>query len=63
MSRENVERFRQNVEAFRAGTSDSDREAMIAKLAERWDPDIELELAGGPVLDLSGVYRGTDAVN
>jgi ketosteroid isomerase-like protein len=62
MSQENVERLRADAEAFRAGTSESDREAMIAKLADRWDPDIEVELAGGPVLDLSGVYRGTDAV-
>jgi ketosteroid isomerase-like protein len=63
VSQENVEVVRANVEAFRAGTSESDREAMITKLAALSHPDIELELAGGPVLDLSGVYRGTDAVN
>ena len=63
MSRENVERLRGTTEAFRAGTSESDREAMMAKFAEHSHPDIELELAGGAVLDLSGVYRGTDAVS
>jgi ketosteroid isomerase-like protein len=62
MSQENVERLRPYAEAFRAGTSETDREGMITKLEELTDPDIELELAGGPVFDLSGVYRGTDAV-
>jgi ketosteroid isomerase-like protein len=62
VSQENVERCRENAELFRAGTSESDREAMITKIQELGHPDIELELAGGPVLDLSGVYRGTDAV-
>jgi ketosteroid isomerase-like protein len=61
MSRENVELLRPYVEAFRAGTSESDREAMITKIAELLHPDIEVD-GEGPVLDLSGVYRGTDAV-
>ena len=62
MSQENVERLRPYAEAFRTGTSESDREAMITKLEEIADPDAELELAGGPGFDLSGAYRGTDAI-
>jgi ketosteroid isomerase-like protein len=63
MSQENVELLRASIEAFRAGTSESDREATLTKNAELSDPDIELDASGAPVFDLSGVYRGTDAVN
>ena len=63
MSQKNVERLREIVEAFRAGTSESDREAMITKIAGLYDPDMELDTSEGSVLDVSGVYRGTDAVN
>ena len=63
MSHENVERLRASIEAFRAGTSESDREAMLTKFEKRWvDPDIEVDTSEFPVLDVSGVYRGTDAV-
>jgi ketosteroid isomerase-like protein len=56
------ERLRVSIEAFRAGTSESDREAMITKIAELWDPDIEMDASEAPRPDLSGVYRGKDAV-
>jgi hypothetical protein len=63
MSQENVEIWRANIEAqlaeLSAGTSP---EATISKLAEIWDPEIELDATEGPVLDLNGVYRGADAV-
>jgi hypothetical protein len=62
MSRENVEIVLEAVEAFRASTSESDREGMLSKIAERWDPEIELDFSEGPVLDITGVYRGRDAV-
>jgi ketosteroid isomerase-like protein len=62
MSQENVELLRAHVEAFRAGTSESDREGMLTKNAERWDPDIELDASEAPMPDISGVYRGKDAV-
>jgi ketosteroid isomerase-like protein len=62
MSRENVEIVREAVEAFRASTSESDREGMLSKIAERWDPEIELNFSEAPVLDITGVYRGKDAV-
>ena len=31
-------------------------------MAELWDPEIELDASEAPVLDISGVYRGTEAV-
>lgn len=62
MSPENVELVRAAIEAFRAGTSESDREAMLTKNAELSDPDMELDASEAPVLDVSGVYRGADAV-
>ena len=63
MSQENVEVWRANADALlaelAAGTSP---EATISKLAEIWDPEIELDASEAPALDLSGVHRGTDAV-
>jgi hypothetical protein len=55
MSQENVELLRASIEAFRAGTSESDREAMITKIAGLYDPDMELDTSEGSVLDVSGV--------
>jgi SnoaL-like domain len=63
MSRENVERLRASVEAFRAGTGESDREAMLTKIAEIRHPDIEMDASEAPMPDIGGVYRGADAVN
>ena len=62
MSKENVESLRLIIEDFLAGTSESDRSDMLKRIAEAWDPDIELDSSGAPVLDLDGVYRGTAAV-
>ena len=62
MSAENVEIVRRVTEAFGAGTSESDREDMLTKIAELWDPEIEMDVSEVPVLDISGVYRGADAV-
>ena len=62
MSQENLERARAGIEDFLAGTSESDREAMLTRISERWDPEIELDASETPVLDLRGVYRGRDAV-
>ena len=67
MSQENVERLRQAVDANRlhlqptSGTSRFDTEAAISALADLWDPEIEWD-AGDAVLDIRGVYRGTEAV-
>jgi SnoaL-like domain len=61
MSQENVERLRAVVEVFLAGTSEPDREAMLTKITELYDPDMKLDSSEGSVLDVSGVYRGTGA--
>ena len=62
MSQENVEQLRAGIELFLAGTSELDREEMLGKLGDLWDPEIELDASESPVLDLNGVYRGADAV-
>jgi hypothetical protein len=62
MSQENVEQLRGGIENFLAGTSESAREDMLSRSAEGWDPEIELDSTETPALDISGVYRGTDAV-
>jgi ketosteroid isomerase-like protein len=62
VSQENVETMRRAVEEFLAGTSEHHRGAMLTKLAEVWDPRIELDASEAPVLDLAGAYRGRDAV-
>ena len=62
MSQENVEIVRRVTEAFGAGTRETDREGMLTKIAELWDPEIEMDASEVPVLDISGVYRGADAV-
>ena len=62
MSQENVERLRATIEVFLAGTSEPDREAMLTRVTELYDPDMELDSSEGSVLDVSGVYRGTAAV-
>ena len=62
MSQENVEQLRAGIETFLAGTSESAREDTLSRSAEGWDPEIELDASETPVLDISGVYRGRDAV-
>jgi SnoaL-like domain len=62
MSQENVEQLRAGIENFLAGTSGPAREDMLSRSAEGWDPEIELDASETPVLDISGVHRGRDAV-
>ena len=62
MSRENVEQLRGGIEHFLAGTSEAVRDDMLSRSAEGWDPEIELDASETPALDISGVYRGRDAV-
>ena len=54
--------WRASIEDFLAGTREPDREAMLAKLSELWDPDIEWDVSGASGPDIGGVYRGKDAV-
>ena len=35
---------------------------MLSRSAEGWDPEIEVDTSETPVLDISGVYRGRNAV-
>jgi hypothetical protein len=66
MSRENVELWRASIEAefsFRADSGEFDPEATISKMAELWDPELELDLSEFEGPDIGGViYRGADAV-
>ena len=62
MSQENVEQLRGGIENFLAGTSESAREDMLSRSAEGWDPEIELDASETTALDISGVYRGRDAI-
>jgi len=62
MSQENMEQLRSGLASFLAGTNESAREEMLSRIAEGWDPEIELDASESPVLDTSGVYRGRDAV-
>ncbi len=64
MSKENVERMRASIEEnARLVTSEEfDQEAAISRMAELWDPEIELDVSESEVPGLSGVYRGIEAV-
>jgi SnoaL-like protein len=62
MSQENVELWRGSIEAFLAGASEFDPEATISRMAELWDLEMELDASEAPALDISGVYRGKEAV-
>jgi hypothetical protein len=63
MSQENVEAWRVQIERLRAGASGQlDQEDAISKMAEVWDPEIELDVSEAPALDLSGTRRGIEAV-
>ena len=63
MSQENVEMWRASIEAsFRAGTSEFDPEATISKMAELFDPEMELDVTAFDGPDIGGrVYRGAEA--
>jgi hypothetical protein len=63
MSEENVEIWRANLEGQLAELSTgTSLEATISKLAEIWDPEIELDATEVGVLDLNDIYRGAEEV-
>ena len=63
MSEGTVEIWRENIEGLLAELSVGvSPVATIPKMAEIWDPEIELDASEAPVLDLNRVHRGTDAV-
>ncbi len=63
MSQENVEKVRAFAEAdvLARASGEFDPEAAIARQDELWDPAVEFDASGFPVLDLTGVFRGADA--
>jgi len=64
MSQENVERFRAVIEDFLGGTSESEREDMLARIAAIWHPEIEWDISEMGLPDAGGgIYRGKEAVN
>ena len=62
MSQENVESWRASIEdAFFPRTSEFDSEAAISRMAELWDPEVELDTSEAAALDIDDVYRGAGA--
>lgn len=62
MSQENVERFRVVIEDFLGGTSESERDDMLARIAAIWHPEIEWDMSEANLPDAGGIYRGKEAV-
>jgi ketosteroid isomerase-like protein len=61
MSQENVELARAYFDGIaRTSQEGLDPEATISEMAESWDPEIEWDTSGGPVLEIAGVYRGKE---
>ena len=64
MSEENVELVEQvtrDIEDFLANTGESEREAMLTRLAATWHPEIEWDASELPLPDLAGVVVGREA--
>jgi len=64
MSQENVERVRTAIEDLITGEGEFDTDGLLTKLPdeELFDPEIEWDASEVPVLDISGVYRGIEAI-
>jgi SnoaL-like domain len=63
MSQESMQLSRAYLDDIaRASQESLDPEATVSKMAKFWDPEIEWDMSEGPALDLSNVYRGTEAV-
>jgi ketosteroid isomerase-like protein len=61
MSQENVELTRAYFdEIARTSREGLDPEATISRIAGFWDPEIEWDTSGGPVVEISGIYRGIE---
>lgn len=63
MSDENLERWRAGIELFRSGTSESDRESMLARVSLNWDPEIEWDASDLPLPDLAGIVHGRESMS
>jgi ketosteroid isomerase-like protein len=64
MSQENVERVRAITENLISGNGEFDADGLLTKLPDEefLAADIEWDASEVPVLDISGVYRGVEAV-
>ena len=64
MSQENVEIVRRSIEHLISGEGEFDTEGMLAKMPDEdlLDPQVEWDASEVPVPDISGVYRGIEAV-
>ena len=61
MSQQNLELAHAYIDGIaRMGEEGLPPEAAISKMAEFWDPKIEWDTRGGPVLEIAGVYRGIE---
>jgi hypothetical protein len=64
MSPENMARVRTTLEDFIARKGEFDADGMLTKMPDEefFDPEVEWDASEVPVLDMSGVYRGIEAV-
>ena len=62
MSQENVERYRAMLEGFMEASRSSDWESWLATLPQGLDPEVEWDARGVGMPDLTGLYRGPEAV-
>lgn len=64
MPRRNVDLWRASIEDIRsdirASADEFDGEAMIIKMSQLWDADIEWDVSEAETLDASGIYRGIE---
>lgn len=62
LSQKNLEIWRASIEAQLAAlASGTSPEATIPKMAEIWDPEVEVDATDAHALDIKGVYRGAHA--
>jgi hypothetical protein len=62
MSQENVELWRGSIEDFVACKTEADWEVWLTRAAQLWDGEIEWDVSVFEGPDISGVYRGKEAV-
>jgi SnoaL-like domain len=62
MSQENVELSRAFMDGIaRASQGGLDPDAMVSRMADFWDPEVEFDMSEGPALDIGELYRGIAA--
>lgn len=61
MSQSSLDAWRASIDELRAGTSELEKEAWLARMSEFWDPEIEFDISDAPA-GLSGIYLGRDVL-